>query len=94
MANLHSYCNLQIESLMYIEANASDNETIQYMRERIDEDKHKQGDHSGKKAESRPLFASNCKSSFFVLGNRPSNANYFLEQKDVQYLLQEMALKT
>ena len=29
-----------------------------------------------------------------MLGNRPSTATYFLEHKDVQYLLQEMAFKT
>ena len=44
--------------------------------------------------QSRPLFAAKCKHALCILGNRPSNAQYFLEPTDVQYLLQEMAFKT
>lgn len=44
--------------------------------------------------ENRPLFSASCKTAICVLGNRPSAAEYFVEQKDVQYLLQEMAFKT
>ena len=68
---------------MYIEANSIDTHTIPFLKERIDDDMHKQGSHESKGTEDWPLFAPNCKSEFFVLGNRPSAADYFVEQKDV-----------
>ena len=79
LENLQSYCKHQIESIMYIEANSIDTTTIPFLRERIDEDMHKQVGNLGIRTYDRPLFSTNCKSSFFVLGNRPSAANYFLE---------------
>ena len=42
LENLQSYCKHQLESIMYIEANSIDT-NITYLKERIDEDMHKQG---------------------------------------------------
>lgn len=93
-SHLQLYSNHQIESLLYIGADLSGNSTFQFIKSRIEEDKQKSKDHISPTVENGPLFAANCKQVLCVLSNRPSLAQYFLEQKDVQYLLQEMAFKT
>ena len=40
------------------------------------------------------VFSNNCKSSICVMGKRPSSAPYYIEQKDLAPLLQEIALKS
>lgn len=79
LENLQTYCNHQIESFLYIGADLSDDTTFKFLGERIEQDKHKSGDHdSSSMVVGGPLFAANCKSALCVIGNRPSTAHFYL----------------
>ena len=81
----------KIESFLYIGAELTDDTVFQFIKDRVDENKHQS---MNEQSQSRTIFTNNCKASICVVGKRPSSAPYYMEQKDLGILLQEIALKS
>ena len=92
-----NHAKQKIESLLYIGADLTDDTVFSFIERQVEEDRrHSVNGHTdySEQAPQRVVFASNCKTSVCVMGKRPSSAPYYLEQRDLGLLLQQIALNS